>query len=67
MSKIVEELIHIFRDYVNIVEKHEWVIEGISGEERNKYLLEIFEKQENKFLTENIIEVLNNNGIKINN
>lgn len=67
MSKIVEELIHVFRDYVDVVEEHEWVMEGISGEERSKYLLGVFEKQENKFLTENIIEVLNNNSIQINN
>ena len=67
MNKLVEDLIQIFRDYHEEVNRHDWIIEGISGDERVQYLTKLFEKQENKFLVENIIEVLNNHGVNLEN
>ena len=65
MNKLVEDLIQIFRDYHEEVNRHDWIMEGISGDERVQYLTKLFEKQENKFLVENIAEVLNNHGINL--
>ena len=65
MNKLVEDLIHIFRDYHEEVNRHEWIMEGVSGEERFRCLDKLFEKQENKFLIENITEVLQNHGISL--
>ena len=67
MNKLVEDLIQIFRDYHEEVNRHDWIMEGISGDERVQYLTKLFEKQENKFLVENITEVLNNHGVNLEN
>ena len=65
MNKLVEDLIQIFRDYHEEVNRHDWIMEGISGDERVQYLTKLFEKQENKFLIKNITEVLQNHGINL--
>ena len=65
MNKLIEDLIQIFRDYHEEVTRHEWIIEGVSGEERFRCLDKLLEKQENKFLIENITEVLQNHGINL--
>ena len=67
MNKLIEDLIQIFRDYHEEVNRHDWIMEGISGDERVQYLTKLFEKQENKFLVENITEVLNNHGVNLEN
>ena len=67
MNKLIEDLIQIFRDYHEEVNRHDWIMEGISGDERVQYLTKLFEKQENKFLVENIAEVLNNHGVNLEN
>ena len=67
MNKLIEDLIQIFRDYHEEVNRHDWIMEGISGDERVQYLTKLFEKQENKFLVENITEVLNNYGVNLEN
>lgn len=67
MNDLIENLIQIFRDYHEEVNRHDWIIEGVSGDERVQYLEKSFEKQENKFLIENITEVLNNHGIDLEN
>ena len=65
MNKLIEDLIQIFRDYHEQGNRHEWIMEGVSGEERFRCLDKLFEKQENKFLIENITEVLQNHGINL--
>ena len=65
MNKLIEDLIQIFRDYHEEVNRHDWIMEGISGDERVQYLTKLFEKQENRFLVENIAEVLNNHGVSL--
>ena len=61
MNKLIEDLIQVFRDYHEEVNRHEWIMEGVSGDER----VQCLDKQENKFLIENIIEVLQNHGISL--
>ena len=65
MNKLVEDLIQIFRDYHEEVNRHEWMMEGVSGEERFRCFDKLLEKQENKLLIENITEVLQNHGINL--
>ena len=65
MNKLIEDLIQIFRDYHEEVNRHDWIMEGISGDERVQYLTKLFEKQEDKFLVESITEVLQNHGINL--
>ena len=65
MNKLIEELIQIFRDYHKEVNRNEWIMEGVSGEERFRCLDKLLEKQENKFLVENITEVLQIHGINL--
>ena len=45
MNKLIEDLIQIFRDYHEEVNRHEWIMEGVSGEERFRCLEKILEKQ----------------------
>lgn len=65
MNKLIEDLIQIFRDYHEEANRHEWIMEGVSGDERIQCLEKLLEKQENKFLIENITEVLQNHGISL--
>lgn len=65
MNKLIKDLIQIFRDYHEDVNRHEWIMEGVSGDERAQCLEKLLEKQENKFLVENITEVLQNYGISL--
>ena len=44
MNKLVEDLIQIFRDYHEEVNRHEWIMEGVSGEERFRCLDKLLEK-----------------------
>ena len=45
MNKLVEDLIQIFRDYHEEVNRHDWIMEGISGDERVQYLTKLFERR----------------------
>ena len=65
MSRLIEDLIQIFSVFDEEVNRHEWIMEGVSGEERFRCLDKLLEKQENKFLIENITEVLQNHGINL--
>ena len=65
MNKLVEDLIQIFRDYHEEVNRHDWILIGVSGDKRRKCVEKLLEKQENKFLIENITEVLQNHGINL--
>lgn len=67
MNDLIENLIQIFKDYHEEVNRHDWIMEGVSGDERVQCLGKLFEKQENEFLIENITEVLNNHGIDLEN
>ena len=65
MNKLVEDLIQIFRDYHEEVNRHDWILIGVSGDKRRECVEKLLEKEENKFLIENITEVLQNHGISL--
>ena len=65
MNKLVEDLIQIFRDYHEEVNRHDWILIGVSGDKRREYVEKLLEKQENKFLVESITEILQNHGINL--
>ena len=45
MNKLVEDLIQIFRDYHEEVNRHDWIMEGVSGDEIFRFFYNLFLNQ----------------------
>ena len=60
MNKLVEDLIQIFRDYHEEVNRHDWILIGVSGDKRRECVEKLLENDYYKRL--HLVEVMNCEG-----